>query len=271
MDSPGEELEVEVEPPTFSSGSAFVASFNKSFGGTAMSVVIGADATMLASSLAGAQMESTRGCGHGNELERNTRATRTSIRSSRKIFNLTGASRSFQIQVSVKCWNTVSRNIIMKPFPGWCTARLDKHGANSRICSGIQFYVVVPFLHDMSWHCCSEIMPYLTVHVPIIVHEVIYHFLNLFPRRSPQLNFRSKFWHDNVRSIFSYPPNRQFFTNNDGHFYFRNVVLNIPVGYAYHKRRQKFTKSLFQRQCRCTMALRQTLQTSSSFSLSSFY
>jgi hypothetical protein len=23
-------------------------------------------------------------------------------------------------------------------------------------------------------------------------------------------------------------------TNNDGHFYFRNVVLNIPVGYASH-------------------------------------
>jgi hypothetical protein len=62
MDSPGEELEVEVEPSTFSSGSAFVASFNKSFGsGTAMSVVIGADTTMLASRLAGSQMESTRG------------------------------------------------------------------------------------------------------------------------------------------------------------------------------------------------------------------
>jgi hypothetical protein len=61
MDSPGEELEVEVEPSTFSSGSAFVASFNKSFGGTAMSVVICADTTMLASRLADSQMESTRG------------------------------------------------------------------------------------------------------------------------------------------------------------------------------------------------------------------
>jgi hypothetical protein len=43
------------------------------------------------------------------------------------------------------------------------------------------------------------------------------------------------------------------------------VVLNIPFGYASHKRRQKFTKSLFPRQCRCTMALRQTLQTRSAF------
>jgi hypothetical protein len=30
------------------------------------------------------------------------------------------------------------------------------------------------------------------------VHEVIYHFLNLFPRRSPKLIFRSKFWHDKL-------------------------------------------------------------------------
>ena len=223
MDSPGEELELEVEPPTFSSGSALVASFNKSFGGTAISVVIGADTTMLASGLAasrlaGAQMESTRCRGHGDELERNTRVTSTSIRSSIKILSLSGASWSFQSKVSVKCWNTVGRNIIMKPSPGWCTALTEKKGANNRICSGIQFYVVVPFLHDMSWHCCSQIMPYLTVLVLIIVHEVIYHFLNLFPRRSPKLICRSKFWHDNVRSIFSHPPNRQFMTNIDGHF-----------------------------------------------------
>ena len=59
MDSPGEELELEVEPPTFSSGSALVASFNKSFGGTS---------GLAASRSAGAQMESTRGRGHGTNL-----------------------------------------------------------------------------------------------------------------------------------------------------------------------------------------------------------